>query len=136
MVSVICIRSLGLTCCEMEKPIIISPSGTSQDTVAESARRFMTDTLTGAGGRSGGEETETERSVNLLAFLDIKLSMPPVSTLRLQSRYALCWHSELTTGVCVELKVNRPFLLSMYIWSGLWMNLSMGLGKTAALSDT
>jgi len=50
--------SLGLTCCEIEKPIIISPSGTSQDTVAESARRCMTDTLTGAGGRSDGKETE------------------------------------------------------------------------------
>lgn len=46
---------LRITCCEMEKPIIMSPSGTSHDIVAESARRCMTDTLTGAGGRSGGE---------------------------------------------------------------------------------
>lgn len=44
-----------MTCCEMEKPIMMSPSGTSQDTVAESARRCMTDTFTGAGGRSGEE---------------------------------------------------------------------------------
>lgn len=56
MVSLIHIR--GFTCCEIEKPIITSPSGTSQDIVAESARRCMTDTLTGAGGRSGGKETE------------------------------------------------------------------------------
>lgn len=54
----------------MEKPIIISPSGTSQVTVAESARRFMTDTLTGAGGRSGREETETERCYSPFTFLD------------------------------------------------------------------
>lgn len=41
---------------------MMSPSGTSQDTVAESARRCMTDTFTGAGGRSGGEEDmKTER---------------------------------------------------------------------------
>lgn len=40
------------TCCRTEKPIMMSPSGTSQVTVAESALRFMTDTLTGAGGRS------------------------------------------------------------------------------------
>lgn len=46
----------SLTCCEMEKPIIMSPSGTSQDTVAESALRCMTDTLTGAGGRSRGKQ--------------------------------------------------------------------------------
>ena len=45
------------TCCETEKPMMMSPSGTSQDTVAESARRCMTDTLTGAGGRSEREET-------------------------------------------------------------------------------
>lgn len=31
---------------------MMSPSGTSQVIVAESALRFMTDTLTGAGGRS------------------------------------------------------------------------------------
>lgn len=47
------ISILALTCCKMEKPIITSPSGTSQDTVTESALRCMTDTLTGAGGRSG-----------------------------------------------------------------------------------
>lgn len=33
--------------------MMMSPSGTSQDTVAESALRCMTDILTGAGGRSG-----------------------------------------------------------------------------------
>lgn len=42
----------------------MSPSGTSQDTVAESARRCMTETLTGAGGRSEGKKTETEGSGN------------------------------------------------------------------------
>lgn len=36
----------------MEKPMMMSPSGTSQDTVAESALRCITETLTGAGGRS------------------------------------------------------------------------------------
>ncbi len=41
------------TCWEMENPMMMSPSGTSQDTVAESALRCMTETLTGAGGRSG-----------------------------------------------------------------------------------
>lgn len=79
------ITSLGLTCCEIEKPIIISPSGTSQDIVAESARRCMTDTLTGAGGRSEGKETKTEGSVNPPIYLDIQLFTP-------------------TTGVCFELK--------------------------------
>ncbi len=82
MVSLTYIRNLGLTCCEMEKPIIISPSGTSQNTVAESARRFMTDTLTGAGGRSGGKK---QKQRDLLRHqLDIKLSMPSVSTLHLE----------------------------------------------------
>ena len=42
------------TCWEIEKPMITSPSGTSQLTVAESALRWVTDTLTGAGGRSLG----------------------------------------------------------------------------------
>lgn len=59
IVSLIYIKGLGVTCCEIEKPIIMSPSGTSQDTVAESARRCMTETLTGAGGRSAGKKTET-----------------------------------------------------------------------------
>lgn len=84
VVSLIYIRSLGLTCCEMEKPIIISPSGTSQNTVAESARRFMTDTLTGAGGRSGGKDTETEGSIKTPTSPDIKSSVPSVSTLHLE----------------------------------------------------
>lgn len=48
----------------------MSPSGTSQDTVAESAFRCMTDTLTGAGGRSGGREHEEE--MNPEAFKPLK----------------------------------------------------------------
>lgn len=36
----------------MAKPITVSPSGIFQDTVAESARRWVTETLTGAAGRS------------------------------------------------------------------------------------
>lgn len=39
--------------------MMISPSGTSQDTVAESDRSCVTDTLTGAGGRSAEETGET-----------------------------------------------------------------------------
>lgn len=40
--------------------MMMSPSGTSQDTVAESERRCVTDTLTGAGGRSEGEREQRE----------------------------------------------------------------------------
>lgn len=36
----------------MAKPITVSPSGIFQDTVAESALRWVTETLTGAAGRS------------------------------------------------------------------------------------
>lgn len=79
------IEILEFTCWEIEKPIITSPSGTSQDTVAESARRCMTDTLTGAGGRSGGQRAETERSVNPPTPLDIRLPMPSVSSQHLES---------------------------------------------------
>lgn len=93
--SLIYITSYGLTCCEMEKPIIMSPSGTSQDTVAESARRCMTDTLTGAGGRSGGNETGTEGPVNPPTSSHIILFMPSVFTPHLVSQ-----HSEHTAGVC------------------------------------
>lgn len=67
----------------MEKPMIISPSGTSHDTVAESARRCMTDTLTGAGGRSEGEykDKETERGLlihPILHILDYPCHLRPV----------------------------------------------------------
>lgn len=68
------ITCLAGTCCEMEKPIIMSPSGTSQETFAESARRFMTETLMGAGGRSEGKKIETQASVNT------KLPSPSVPT--------------------------------------------------------
>lgn len=101
--SLIYITSYELTCCEIENPIIMSPSGTSQDTVAESARRCMTDTLTGAGGRSGGKETGTEGSVNPPTSSHIILSMPSVFTPHLVTQ-----HSERTAGVCFFLlKVNN-----------------------------
>lgn len=106
-----------LTCCEIEKPIIISPSGTSQETVAESARRCMTDTLTGAGGLSGRKETETEGSVNPPAPLDIRLPSPSVSTPHLE-RLKHCVGTLNAAQVFVsELNVNKRVMQS-----GLWMN--------------
>lgn len=70
----------------MEKPMIISPSGTSHDTVAESALKCMTDTLTGAGGRSEGEHRDkkkkqkTERGLlihQILHILDYPCHLRP-----------------------------------------------------------
>lgn len=48
--------------------MMMSPSGTSQETVAESERRCMTDTLTGAGGRSEGERKQRDGAASLISL--------------------------------------------------------------------
>lgn len=55
--------------------MMMSPSGTSQDTVAESERRCMTETLTGAGGRSEREREQRDTAAPLIS-LDIGSTSP------------------------------------------------------------
>lgn len=72
-----------------------SPSGTSQETVAESALRCMTDTLTGAGGRSGRGTQRRDVFKSLKGFLINQIRKSRIISLLLILSPRSLWAKEL-----------------------------------------